>query len=196
MNLLDLCGLAVPGLDTKDGRPFGVSLVGDRFQDARLLAIGARLEDILHLSTTARGSDTSTDLPEYKDIAMVDVAVCGAHMANLPLNLQLTSRGATFVEATKTAAQYRLFALAGGPPMRPGMVRDQTVDTAIEIEIWRFPAEAFASFVTEIPSPLGIGLVTLHSGQQVLGFLCEQAGLEGATEITHYGGWRAYLDHQ
>lgn len=196
MNLLDLCGLAVPGLDTKDGRPFGVSLVGDRFQDARLLAIGARLEDILHLSSTARGSETSTDLPEYKDIAMVDVAVCGAHMANLPLNPQLTSRGATFVEATKTAAQYRLFALAGGPPMRPGMVRDQTVDTAIEVEIWRLPAEAFASFVTEIPSPLGIGLVTLQSGQQVLGFLCERAGLEGATEITHYGGWRAYLDHQ
>ena len=196
MNLLDLCGLALPGLDTKDERPFGVSLVGDRFQDARLLAIGARLEEILHLSTAAHGSETSSDLPDYNDIAMVDVAVCGAHMANLPLNPQLTSRGATFVEATKTAGQYRLFALAGGPPMRPGMIRDHSVDTAIEVEIWRLPAQAFASFVAEIPSPLGIGLVTLQSGQQALGFLCEQAGLEGATEITHYGGWRAYLDQQ
>lgn len=195
MNLLDFCGLALPGLDTKGGLPFGVTLVGDRFQDTRLLAIGARLEEVLHPSEDLVGPATSNTLPSFKDLAMVDIAVCGAHMADLPLNPQLTSRGATFVETAQTANQYRLFALAGGPPTRPGMIRDHEDGTSIELEIWRLPGEAFASFVAGIPSPLGIGLVSLQNGQQALGFLCEQAGLHGATEITQFGGWRAYLKH-
>ncbi len=114
-------------------------------------------------------------------------------MAGLPLNFQLTSRGAVFVTATQSSAQYRLFALEGGPPKRPGMVRDSAGGKTIELEIWRLPAEYFASFVNEVPSPLGIGLVETQTGKHVLGFLCEQAGLAGATEITDLGGWRAYL---
>ena len=113
-------------------------------------------------------------------------------MAELPLNPQLTRRGAVFIEATKTAEEYRLFALAGGPPMRPGMVRDSADGKAIELEIWRLPAEALVAFVADIPSPLGIGLVKVQSGDHVLGFLCE-AGLSGAREITDFGGWRSFL---
>ncbi|RZO69715.1 MAG: allophanate hydrolase [OM182 bacterium] len=187
MNLLDFCGLAIPGLDTESGQPFGITLVGDRFQDTRLFAIGAYLESILHGDTGAAG------LQGFKDLAHVDIAVCGAHMAELPLNPQLTRRGAVFIEATKTAEEYRLFALAGGPPMRPGMVRDSADGKAIELEIWRLPAEALATFVADIPSPLGIGLVKVQSGDHVLGFLCEQAGLSGAREITDFGGWRSFL---
>jgi allophanate hydrolase len=52
---------------------------------------------------------------------------------------------------------------------------------------------AFGSFVALIPPPLGIGSITLADGSLVKSFLCEQHGLEGATDITHYGGWRAYL---
>jgi allophanate hydrolase len=122
----------------------------------------------------------------------IDVAVCGAHMQGLPLNGQLTSRGAWRIARTRTTQGYRLFALPGGPPARPGMIRDAT-GGAIEIEIWRMPQEHFGSFVKGIPSPLGIGRVRTESGLEVAGFLCESAGVVGADDITQLGGWRAYL---
>lgn len=198
MNLLDFCGLAIPGLDTAAGLPFGITLVADTFQDTRLLAIGAQLESILQDTTTATGKKKQRVSPQqtFNDPAYVNLAVCGAHMANLPLNSQLTSRGGVFIAATRTSAMYRLFALAGGPPMRPGLVRQETGSMegdAIELEIWRLPTAAFASFVAGIPSPLGIGSVETETGTEVLGFLCEQAGLAGATDITQFGGWRAFL---
>ena len=114
-------------------------------------------------------------------------------MTDLPLNYQLTSRGAVLIEATESASKYRLYALAGGPPMRPGMVRVNEDGCAIKLEIWRMPAQAFASFLALIPSPLGIGNIETASGKSVPGFICEQAGLLGATDITEFGGWRSYL---
>ena len=192
MNLLDMCGLAIPGLDTASQQPFGVTLVGDRFQDARLLAIGARLEQSLR-PRTRHEQDV---IPPFQDPADVYLAVCGAHMAGLPLNHQLTSRGAVLVESTESASKYRLYALAGGPPIRPGMIRVNDEGHAIKLEIWRMPAAAFASFVKLIPSPLGIGTVETASGARVLGFTCEQAGLIGAADITDFGGWRSFLASQ
>ena len=117
-------------------------------------------------------------------------------MAGLPLNHQLTSRGAVLVESTESASKYRLYALAGGPPMRPGMVQVNDEGHAIKLEIWRIPAAAFASFIGLIPSPLGIGTVETASGARVLGFICEQAGLIGAADITDFGGWRSFLASQ
>lgn len=117
-------------------------------------------------------------------------------MAGLPLNHQLTSRGAVLVESTESASKYRLYALAGGPPIRPGMIRVNDEGHAIKLEIWRMPAAAFASFVKLIPSPLGIGTVETASGARVLGFTCEQAGLIGAADITDFGGWRSFLASQ
>lgn len=193
MNLLDMCGLAMPGLDTDSGKPFGITLVGDRFHDTRLLAIGAFLEDKLQIKSGLSNEPNLTTVPPFKDPAVVHIAVCGAHMSGLPLNHQLTSRGAVFVQATKTSPHYRLFALAGGPPMRPGMLRDNDGGKRIELEIWSVPAAAFASFVSLIPSPLGIGSVETASGEMVLGFVCEQSGLVGATQITEFGGWRDFL---
>jgi allophanate hydrolase len=51
----------------------------------------------------------------------------------------------------------------------------------------------FGSFVALIPSPLGIGTVTLEDGGRAQGFLCEPHALEGAEDITADGGWRVYL---
>ena len=123
----------------------------------------------------------------------VDVAVCGAHMSGLPLNTQLTARGAWLVAATQTTAEYRLYALPGGPPFRPGLVRVGNQGAAIEIEIWRMPIEHFGSFVAGIPSPLGIGRLRVADGTEVAGFVCESHALAQAVDITRFGGWRRYL---
>ena len=196
VNLMDLAAVAVPAGFTSRGLPFGVTLVGRAWDDDDLLRLGDRLHALAGLPP---GSATHPEPDTHRITAPVtgciDVAVCGAHMLGLPLNGQLTSRGAWLIDRTRTAPGYRLFALPGGPPARPGMVRDAT-GGSIEMEIWRMPQEHFASFVQGIPSPLGIGRVRTESGQDVAGFLCESAGVAGAQDITTLGGWRAYLARQ
>jgi allophanate hydrolase len=114
-----------------------------------------------------------------------------------PLNHQLTSRNSTLVKATHTAPIYKLFALADTVPAKPGLVRvDPNLEqgSQIEIEVWEMPIADFGSFVAEIPSPLGIGTLILADQETVKGFICEPYGLRNATDISHYGGWRAYLN--
>jgi allophanate hydrolase len=123
----------------------------------------------------------------------IPVAVCGAHLSGLPLNPQLTSRGARLLCAIDSAPRYKLYALPGGPVARPGMVRVTEGGQAIPLEVWSVPAEHFGSFVAGIPAPLGIGKVELADGRIVPGFICEGIGTEGATDITRFGGWRNYL---
>jgi allophanate hydrolase len=116
-------------------------------------------------------------------------------MSGLPLNKELTERAARLVRACRTAAGYRLFALPGGPPERPGLLRADT-GAAIEVEVWEIPVAAFGSFVGGIPAPLGIGSIELEDGSRVKGFLCEAHATKGARDITEFGGWRTYLGRQ
>ena len=114
-------------------------------------------------------------------------------MEGLPLNHQLVSRGATFARRTRTIAAYRFYALPGGPPFGPGLVRVASGGASVDVEVWSVPMEEFGSFVAGIPAPLGIGKVDLEDGQQVSGFLCEAHAVAGAHDITALGGWRQYL---
>jgi len=193
MNLLDLSALAVPAGFQDDGLPFGVTLIAPAFGDAALLPLGDRL----HRSSVKNMGATRHSLPALVDSLAheanrIRVAVCGAHMEGLPLNHQLTERGAKLVKKTLTSPHYRFYALAGGPPYRPGLVRDEN-GRSIEVEVWELPAQFFGSFVDGIPAPLGIGRVELINGEDVAGFLCEPHALESAEDISDYGGWRSYL---
>ena len=128
---------------------------------------------------------------------MADLAVVGAHLTGQPLNGELTERGAQLAARTTTAPCYRLYALAGTVPPKPGLVRvDAGGGSAIEVEVWDVPSEAFGSFVAGIPAPLAIGALRLADGSEVRGFVCEPVALTDATDITSFGGWRAYLADQ
>ena len=120
----------------------------------------------------------------------MSIAVVGAHMSGLPLNVQLTELGGRLERAAVSAPVYRLYALAGGPPQRPGMMRVADGGAAVELEIWSLPTAAVGTFVRKIPAPLGIGTVALADGSSVLGFLCESHATAGAHDITTLGGWR------
>jgi allophanate hydrolase len=196
VNLLDLAAVAVPTGFRGDGLPFGVTLVGCAGTDARLLAVADRLHraaDVplgaLSVAIPPSVATVPVNTPEDR----IAVAVCGAHMEGLPLNQQLTSRNATLVIRTRTAPKYKFFALPGGPPHRPGLVRVATGGAAVEVEVWSVPASLFGSFVAGIPTPLGIGRVELESGEQVPGFLCESYAAATGADITALGGWRQYL---
>jgi len=199
MNLLDYAAIALPsGFRTsgpKQGLPFGVTLFAPAFQDDALLALGDRWQRHIGLPLGATGQEFPAETPAVAPPTdgMIDVLVCGAHLSGLPLNWQLTDRKAFLKQVTSTAKAYRMYALAGGPPYRPGLIRDTENGAAIAVEVWSVPAEHFGSFVAGIPAPLGIGKVELADGSWVSGFICEPCGLEGAEEITAFGGWKNYI---
>jgi allophanate hydrolase len=203
LNLLDLSGVAVPAGRRADGLPFGVTLVGPAAAERALLALAGRFEDGAAPAATASPSATSTSagiasapaapIATRVPPGYVAIAVCGAHMSGLPLNHQLTDRGGLLIAAIPTAPQYRLIALPGGPPFRPGLLRVGGEGAAIDVEVWALPTEHVGSFVAGIPAPLGIGRCELADGSSVSGFICEGYAEDGATDITAFGGWRAYL---
>jgi len=125
--------------------------------------------------------------------SLVRVVVCGAHLSGLPLNSQLLERGGKLVRATTTTPEYRLYELPGTVPPKPGLVRVKSEGAAIAVEVWEIPIETYGSFVAGIPEPLGIGRIRLDGGEVVQGFLCETVALEGARDVSEFGGWRAFL---
>ncbi|MEO4040140.1 allophanate hydrolase [Hoeflea sp. CAU 1731] len=194
VNLLDLCGIAVPIKPREDGRPGSVTLLGDAGRDAFLTSIGAWLHHDADVSLGATGWAIPEPV-QRTPTALVDeiaVAMVGAHMSGLPLNGEVTRLGGRFLHASRTAPSYRFYSLAGGPPARPGLVRSEG-GGSVDLEIWALPKASFGEFMAGIPQPLGIGTIDIEDGSSVKGFLCEPAGLEGAVEITGFGGWRAYL---
>lgn len=114
-------------------------------------------------------------------------------MSGLALNAELTGRGGVLLHRTRTAPLYRFYALPGGPPARPGLVRTASGGAAIAVEIWSLPEAGFGSLVAAVPPPLAIGTVELETGEPVKGFLCEAHAAADAREITDYGSWRAFL---
>lgn len=194
VNLLDMCGIAVPVAPRKDGQPGSVTLLARAGADARL----ASLAGVLHSKLAATLGATSFSPPPFEpatpSIASdeIAIAVVGAHMSGLPLNIELTRLNARFVKAAQTANTYKFYALAGGPPARPGMIRSEG-GGKIDLEIWAMPKTNFGAFMSGIPAPLGIGSIVLDNGESVKGFVCEPAGVEGAEDITHTGGWRNYM---
>ncbi len=178
-NPLDLCAAAVPCGWRDDGVPFGVTLLGPAFADPIVAAAAARLAG-------------EPDPPAPAWVGWTDLIVVGAHLSGEPLNGQLTARGGRLVRTAATARDYRLYALPTEPP-KPGLVRVGQGGAAVEAEVWRLPTDAFGSFVADVPAPLAIGTVRLADGSAAKGFLCEASALDGADDITAFGGWRAYL---
>jgi allophanate hydrolase len=193
VNLLDLTAFAVPAGFRSDGLPFGVTLIAQATHDRTLLDFGARLHHASVATLGALNRPVPEPISQPPISTDIHVVVCGAHMAGLPLNHQLLDRGARLVRATQTAPHYRFYALPGGPPKRPGLVRVAAEGAAIAVEVWSVPQEHFGSFVAGIPAPLGIGKVEFADGSVASGFICEAYAVEGAQEITQLGSWRKYL---
>jgi allophanate hydrolase len=196
MNLLDYAAVSVPAGFTGAGLPCGLTLFARAHADVPLLNLAAKLQRASVTTVGARGLAVPPPIAVRGSGAVsgqVRVAVCGAHMSGLPLNHELTSRGARRISATSTAPLYGLYALAGGPPRRPGLVRRATGGAPIEVEVWELAETELGGFVAGVPAPLSIGRVTLADGTMVAGFLCEAYATAEALDITSYGGWRRYV---
>jgi allophanate hydrolase len=196
VNLLDLCALAVPGRFRSDDLPAGVTLIAPAGRDGLLASLGAALHVAAGVPMGATGAPLpapSVPVPALAE-EEIEIVVVGAHLSGLQLNHELTGKGGRFLRAVLTAPDYRFFALPGGPPIRPGLLRVPAGKGAsIETEVWALPAAGFGTFVAGIPAPLGIGTVRLADGTAPKGFLVEPEGVRDAKDISRLGGWRAFL---
>lgn len=193
-NLADLSALAVPVGFRADGLPFGITLIAPAWHDVALADFAQTWQQHLQLPLGAINkkwpeSSRAISAPSAQHFR---VAVVGAHLTGMPLNFQLTTRQAVHVETTTTSADYALFALPGTVPPKPGLARQEEGQKII-VELWDIPKARFGEFVAEIPTPLGMGNVELADGRWVKGFICEPYGLNGAKNISEFGGWRAYI---
>lgn len=217
VNLLGLSALAMPAGFTEAGMPFGVTFIGPPGADAALLDLGVAWQRAWLAAEAAAAHGQATvgcRLPGPAAAALswpagvvpqsepvLSLAVVGAHLSGMPLHGQLVERRARLVASTHTAPHYRLFALPGTVPPKPGLARlspadDPALGHAIALEVYAVPMSAVGSFLALIPPPLGLGSVELADGSWVKGFICEPAGLSGAEDISHFGGWRAYIRHR
>ena len=199
VNLLDYAALAVPSGLRSDGLPFGITLVAQAGSDWQLADLGQRYHHATGLSQGATGAPLPAPepIPGLQAPALARVAVVGAHLSGMPLNGQLRDRGATLVREARTSPDYRLFALPGSVPPKPGLLRVAAGSGhAITVEVWEMPMAHYGSFVAMIPAPLGIGTLVLEDGSRVQGFLCEPLDLADAPDVSRFGGWRAYLAAQ
>ncbi|MDE2062699.1 MAG: allophanate hydrolase [Bradyrhizobium sp.] len=195
VNLLDLCGLALPAAIRADGIPFGITLLAPANRDALLASIGR----VFHSKTKLPLGANRLAMPPLADTDAsptgdeIPVAVVGAHLSGMVLNGELQALGGRLLEATSTAPDYRLYALPT-TPAKPGMLRvDAGSGTSIALEVWALPAAAFGQFVAAIPPPLSIGTVRLKDGRGIKGFIVEAADIGSAKDISAFGGWRAYV---
>jgi allophanate hydrolase len=195
VNLLDLCGLALPASIRSDDIPFGITLLAPSGQDAQLASIGR----VFHADTgLAMGAQNLPQpplaaLPARLSGDEIALAVVGAHLSGMVLNGELKALGGRLLEAAVTAPDYKLYALSTTPP-KPGMLRVAAgAGTSIAVELWALSAASFGKFVAAIPPPLSIGTVRLADGRGVKGFLVEPADIGGARDISAFGGWRAFM---
>jgi len=194
VNLLDLCGLALPAAMRADDAPFGITLLAPAGRDAMLASIGR----VFHADTRLKIGAMGLSQPPLAPLSAshdgeLAIAVVGAHMSGMTLNGELHALNGRLVEAAVTAPDYKLYALPTTPP-KPGMLRvEPGQGFSIALEIWSLPPAAFGKFVAAIPPPLSIGTIRLADGRSVKGFIVEAAGVEGARDISSFRGWRAYM---
>ncbi len=190
VNLLDLCAIAVPSSLRVDGLPSSVTLIAPAGADGLIAGIAGAIEARSNVSASSPTHQPASRVPNDR----LEIAVVGAHLSGLPLNRELVELGAAFSREVETTADYRLFALSGSNPPKPGLLRvGDAAGAAIKAEVWTLDPAGFGAFVAKIPAPLGIGTLRLKDGGSVKGFLVEAEAVKTAEDISRYGGWRAYL---
>ncbi|BCU64834.1 allophanate hydrolase [Acinetobacter bouvetii DSM 14964 = CIP 107468] len=192
VNFADLSAIALPNAIRADGLPTGVTFIAPAWMDQALASFAQTWQKAVNLplGTSSQSYEKSIGISSQHSVKL---AVVGAHLSGMPLNFQLSTRCGTLLKATKTAPNYKLYALKSTAPPKPGLQYASKGGQAIDVEVWEIPFANFGHIVAEVPAPLGIGNVQLADGSWVKGFICEGYALEGAVEISHFGGWRAYI---
>jgi allophanate hydrolase len=181
VNLLDLAAIAVPGVDTEAGLPFGIQFVAPAFSDHALLDLASRW--------LGEGLEALQPKPASATLALV-----GAHMSGLPLNHLVAARGGRLLRRARTDPGYRMMRVPGAGVPRPGLVSGEGPADGFGVELWELPLQTLGSLAAELSPPLRFGQLRLSDGTSVLGYLGDDVALSSAEDISEYGGWRSYRE--
>ena len=131
------------------------------------------------------------------------LVISGQSMLGLSESAALLATGAEFVRAARTAPCYRMWSV-GERGASAAMLRVRASDTAaraLSVEVWAISAEGLVDFAARLPVGMCVGKVLLAGSggeagepEEMLGVLGEAFYVEGETEITSFGGYRAYLE--
>jgi allophanate hydrolase len=194
VNLLDLAAIAAPSGVRSDGLPSSITLVGPAGSDGMLAAFAAAMHAASGAPIGATGLMPPPAPRMEPSSERIEIAAVGAHLSGLPLNRELTEIGGTLVREARTTADYRLYALPGTVPPKPGLLRVAPgAGAAIAVEVWSLEPAAFGGFVARIPPPLGVGTIAFEDGSSAKGFIVEAQAVAGAEDISRFGGWRAFV---
>ena len=197
VNLLDLCGLALPAAMRPDGIPFGITLLAPAGQDAQLASDRPRLpcrHADCRWARAACRSRRSRRLSAGVRGDEIAIAVVGAHLSGMALNGELKALGgAPAGAAPDRAGLPALCARHHAAEARHAARRARERDRRSSWNCGRCRPAVFGKFVAAIPPPLSIGTVRLADGRSVKGFIVEAADVDGARDISAFGGWRAFV---
>ncbi len=203
VNLLDLCAVAVPGGMLASGFPVGFTLIAP----ALLGPVPARRSPT---STNGWSTDrsvrsTSRSMPPAtspawrpRSATTVPLAVVGAHLSGQPLNDQLVSRGATArrTDRRRPRATDSSRSPNTAPP-KPGLFRVSGADRkAARRSRSRCGTFRSRSSGRSWPACLRHSRSARWNSRTDRGSAAScanRAAWSGAEDITHHGGWRAYL---
>lgn len=197
VNLLDLCGIAVPVSKRSDGLPMSITFLASAGRDDAVASLALRVHEESGLTLGATGWPLEpARVPQARSgSGEIEIAVVGAHLSGMPLNAELIGLGGRLLRSAVTKPDYRLFVLPHQQVPKPGLQRVRTGEgMPINLEVWGLPEKQFAQFVAAIPAPLGIGTILLADGTSPKGFLVEAVAVEAAEEISRFGGWRQYVN--
>src|SRR5437016_3116645 len=105
VNLLDLCALALPAAMRIDGIPFGITLLAPAGNDALLASIGRvfHADTKLELGANGLAQPPLAALPVSANADELPIAVVGAHLSGMVLDVELKALSGRLLEETVTA---------------------------------------------------------------------------------------------
>ena len=169
VNLLDLCGLAVPASMRADGMPFGVTLLAPGGSDALLASLGRVFHADTGLPLGATGQRAAAARAVVRRACAGRDRARGGRRASLRHAAQRRADSRSARASSKRRRPRRTTGCSrsnGRPPAQPGMLRVADGEgAAIALEVWALPADGFGRFVAAIPPPLSIGTLTLADGR-------------------------------
>jgi allophanate hydrolase len=218
VNLLDLCGLAVPAALHRgpSGKvPFGVTLLAPGGNDGLLAAIGGRFHADIALPPGAldrKPPALAAAPPCFPPVPALPAADCAGGLRRgtgerpegevgdaVLLAVACTHlSGLPLGHELRARGSWFVAATATAPDYRlyalpgttpAGLLRVAAGEgSAIALELWAMPPGGFGGLVAAMPPPLTIGSIKLADGRWVKGFLVESQAADGAQDISSFDG--------
>ena len=196
VNLLDLCGLALPAAMRADGIPFGITLLAPAGHDAQLASIGRVFHADTKLTMGAKGLPQPPLAPlpagaeRRRDRHRRGRRASVGHGAQRRIaGARRTTAGSDHDRAGLQALCARHHAAEARHAARRG--RRGIVRSSSSCGRCRRRRSENSSPRSRRRS--SIGTIRLADGRGVKGFMVEPAAIDGARDISAFGGWRAFM---